>query len=605
MASAHASNPNISTADSAPRVAEMAAAASQLLAPDCRGMNFYRIDQSLRDLLDLYMEPKLRAAMEPHLERLGELAGGRLDELAELADKHPPVLHTRDRFGRDEDWVEFHPAYREMERIAFGEFGLHAMAHRPGVLGWPAPLPYIAKYAFQYLFVQAEFGLMCPVSVTDTGAVLLERYGNDDLKRRYLDRMLSQNMDKLLKGAQYMTEKSGGSDLAGSSVTARREGDYWRLYGDKWFCSAVDGDVVLLLARPENAPPGTRGLGLFLMPRRLENGERNSYRVVRLKDKLGTRDMASGEVLLDGAIAYHLGALDRGLRQMMDMVNLSRMSHGARAAGMMRRCLNESMRVARHRVAFGKPVIEYPLMRRQLMKLMVPAEQALSVFTNDATVMDAARAGDAEAERVARILTALLKFRTCRDNLRVATGAMEVRGGNGYIEDWVNSRLIRDGHIGVLWEGTSNINALDVINRAVARARGHETLRRTLRARLDSAASAPARLRNEIAQCVDRAVAFIDEVAAQPKNEKYARLAADALYHVASAALMAWEGSATGAKGGDARRMLLARLVLEHRLRPHDPLAIPPDAEWEDEAIDALLSDAPVPLKDAARLAAA
>src|ERR1700692_2839517 len=208
--------------------------AAELVAPDCRGMNFYRIDGGLRDLLDLHMESRLRAAMEPHLDRLGNLAGGRLDELAEVADKHPPVLHSRDRFGRDEDWGEFHPAYREMERIGFGEFGFHAMAHRPGVLGWPAPLPYIAKYAFQYLFVQAEFGLMCPISVTDTGAVLVENYGSDDLTARY---------------------------LGTSAVVAKRDVDIWRLYGDKWFCSAVDGDVVLLLARPDGAAAGSRGLG--------------------------------------------------------------------------------------------------------------------------------------------------------------------------------------------------------------------------------------------------------------------------------------------------------------------------------------------------------
>src|SRR5271168_4700299 len=493
--------------------------AAALVAPDCRGMNFYRIDGGLRDLLDLHMEPRLCAAMEPHLDRLGELAGGRLDELAELADKHPPVLHSRDRFGRDEDWVEFHPAYREMERIAFGEFGLHAMAHRPGVLGWPEPLPYIAKYAFQYLFVQAEFGLMCPISVTDTGAVLVENYGSDDLKSRYLGRMLSDNMDEIFKGAQYMTERAGGSDLGNSAVVARREGDFWRLYGDKWFCSAVDGDVVLLLARPEGAPNGSRGLGLFLMPRRLENGDRNNYRIARLKDKFGTRSMASGEVVLEGAIAYQLGALDRGLRQMMDMVNLSRMSHGARAAGL----------------------------RRQLMKLMVRTEQALSVFTYDATMMDRARAGDAEAERVMRILTAVLKFRACRDNIGVATGAMEVRGGNGYIEDWINSRLIRDAHIGVLWEGTSNINALDVINRAVAKSGGHETLARALKAKLEAATTAPAAFRAEIARLIDRAVAFAGDVAAKPRHERLARLATDALYNVASAALMTWEGATAGA----------------------------------------------------------
>jgi len=286
------------------------------------------------------------------------------------------------------------------------------------------------------------------------------------------------------------------------------------------------------------------------------------------------------------------------------MVNLSRMSHGARAAGMMRRCLNESLQAARHREAFGKTVIEHPLMRRQLMKLMVPAEQALSVFAWDATMMDAARAGDAGAERVMRILTAILKFRACRDNLRVATGAMEVRGGNGYIEDWVNARLIRDAHIGVLWEGTSNINALDVINRAVAKSRGHLALASALKAKLNAASAAPKKLRTEIAGLVDRAAAFADEVAAQPRHEKFARLAADGLYHAASAALMAWEGAATGAIGGDARRMILARMVIEHRLRANDPLALP-DADWEDEAISRLLDDAPVPLTEAARIAAA
>jgi acyl-CoA dehydrogenase len=578
--------------------------AAALVAPDCRGMNFYRVDRGLRDLLDLHMEPKLRAAMEPYLDRLGDLAGGRLDELAEIADKHPPVLHARDRFGRDEDWVEFHPAYRAMEQIAFGEFGLHAMAHRPGVLGWPEPLPYIAKYAFQYLFVQAEFGLMCPISVTDTGAVLVENYGSDDLKSRYLRRMLSQDMNEIFKGAQYMTERAGGSDLGNSSVTAKRDGDFWRLYGDKWFCSAVDGDVVLLLARPDGAPSGSGGLGLFLMPRRLENGERNGYRIARLKDKFGTRSMASGEVVLEGAIAYQVGKLDRGLRQMMDMVNLSRMSHGARAAGMMRRCVNESLQVAHHRSAFGKAIIEHPLLRRQLMKLMIPTEQALSVFTYDATMMDRARAGDADSERVMRILTAVLKFRACRDNIRVATGAMEVRGGNGYIEDWVNSRLIRDAHIGVLWEGTSNINALDVINRAVAKSGGHESLAKALKAKLSEASAAPDAFRAGIAKIIDLAVQLADEVAAKPHNERFARIATDALYNAASAALMTWEGATLGAKGGDARRMIMARMVVEHRLRAEDPLAIP-DADWEEDAIGALLDPAPVGLARATQLVSA
>ncbi|HLN10913.1 MAG TPA: acyl-CoA dehydrogenase family protein, partial [Xanthobacteraceae bacterium] len=353
--------------------------ASDLLAPDCSGLNFFAIDAGLRQLLGLYLDPAVRRHLEPHFERLGALAGGRLDELAAIADKNPPVLHARDRQGRDEDWIEYHPAYREMEAIAFGDFQFHAMSHRGGVLGLAAPLPPVAKYAFQYLFVQGEFGLMCPISVTDTSIHLIARYGSDDLKALLLPRMLSGGLASLWKGTQFMTEKAGGSDVGAIETRAHHDGAVWRLFGEKWFCSHTDADVALLLARPEGAASGTRGLALFAMPRRLEDGRRNSYRIVRLKDKLGTRSMASGEIRLEGAVAYPVGNLHNGFKQMLDQVNLSRLSHGVRAAAMMRRCLNEALRAARGRAAFGQPVVNYPLMRRQLMKLMVPTEQALSM----------------------------------------------------------------------------------------------------------------------------------------------------------------------------------------------------------------------------------
>ena len=165
---------------------------------------------------------------------------------------------------------------------------------------------------------------------------------------------------------------------------------------------------------------------------------------------------------------------------MMEQVNLSRLSHGVRAAAMMRRCVNEAMVCARSRVAFGKTIIEYPLLRRQLLKIAVPSEQSLSMFLFAASAMDRANAGSKDAESLLRILTPLLKFRACRDNIPVATGAMEVRGGNGYIEEWVHARLIRDAHVGVLWEGTSNINALDIVTRAIGKSRAHRTLRAAL-----------------------------------------------------------------------------------------------------------------------------
>ncbi len=568
------------------------------IAPDCAGQNFYAIDRGLRDLLAHYLKPDDFRHLEPHFDRLGALAGNRLDELAGIADKHPPVLHPRDRFGRDEDWIDYHASYREMENIAFGDFQFHAMSHRGGALGMDRPLPAVAKYALQYLFVQAEFGLMCPISVTDTSIHLIRKFANAELKEYLLPKMLSGDVATMWKGTQFMTERAGGSDVGTIETVARLEDGEWRLTGDKWFCSHADADVALLLARPEGAPGGTKGLALFALPRRLKDGSRNAYRIVRLKDKLGTRSMASGEILLEGAVAYLVGDAGSGLKQMMEQVNLSRLSHGVRASAMMRRCVNEAMVCARTRTAFGKTIIDYPLLRRQLLKITLPAEQSLSMFLFAADAMDRANAGSSDAESCLRILTPLLKFRACRDNIPVATGAMEVRGGNGYIEEWVHARLVRDAHIGVLWEGTSNINALDIITRAVGKSRAHKPLQAALSALLDEATAIPASFRDRLRQTLDRTVAFAERVAAQASLEQHARQAASALYHIASAVLMTSEAARPGA---DARRALLARLVLEHRLSVLDPLA-PQEGEWEQAAAEILLSERSISVGEVAQL---
>jgi acyl-CoA dehydrogenase len=572
---------------------------SDWIAPDCAGQNFFDIDRGLRDLLALYLPDELLAKLLPHYTALGALAGGRLDELARIADRHPPVLHPRDRFGRDEDWIEYHPAYREMEQIAFGQYQFHAMSHRAGVFGLDHPLPPVAKYAFTYLFVQAEFGLMCPISVTDTSTHLVRKFASPDLRDFLLPRMLSDDMATLWKGTQFMTEKAGGSDVGAVETVARNEAGTWRLYGEKWFCSHTDADVALMLARPEGAPAGTSGLALFALPRRLKDGTRNAYRIVRLKDKLGTKSMASGEIRLDGAEAWLVGDVTQGLKQMMEQVNLSRLSHGVRAAAMMRRCVNEALMVARHRSAFGHTIIDYPLLRRQLMKLIVPTEQALSMSFATADAMGRAQAGSAEAETELRILTPLLKLRACRDNVPVATGSMEVRGGNGYIEDWVNARLVRDAQVGLLWEGTSNINALDVITRAVGKAQGHRALQALLRRRLGNASPLPDDFRNRLESALDRAVTLAESVAAS-RTETQARRAATALYDAASAVLLAWEGSRPRA---DARRALIARFVLDHRLSPHDPLAVE-ESTNQDQAIAMVLDERPTTLDAVAPLLA-
>src|SRR5579871_6018515 len=575
-----------------------------LLAPDTTGTNFYRADPSLADLLRIHLPEKLFRHIEPHLDRLGGLAGGHLDECARLADRHVPVLHQRDRFGRDVQWIEYHPAYRELERAAFGEFGIHAMSIRKGILGWPDKYPVTAKHAFTFLFNQTEFGLGCPINVTDGCAKLLANFGSEALKDRYLDGLTQTDMSKLTQGGQFMTEKEGGSDVGTLTTIAVQEGDHWRLHGEKWFCSNADAKVVMLLARPQGAIDGTRGVGLFLMPRFLEDGSQNRYRIVRLKDKLGTRSMASGEIKLEGAIAYAVGKLDRGFVQMAEMVNSSRLSNGVKSTALMRRAYHDAMTVAKNRVVFGNRIIDLPLVRRQLLKIMLATEQALSMSFLTADALDRAEAGSQDAAALLRILTPTLKFRATRDARKVCGDALEMRGGIGYIEEFATARLLRDAHLGSIWEGTGNIVALDALKRAVGRHGAESALAADLHARLDDSAEVPQAWRDKLRGLTDRAVGFAREVAVRSDNEAESRRATSLLYHVASAVQFAWEAQRIHARRGDARRLLLSRLVIDHRVIPSDPFRLA-ENRVQDTIAELLLGERPAGMAEVGEWVAA
>lgn len=527
--------------------------------PDATGQNLFRADPAFGRLLPLYLPADLLAVLLPQLDRLGALAGGELDALAGTADRNPPQLIHRTRRGEDAQNVDYHPAYREMERLAFGEFGLASMSHRAGVFGWPAPLPPAAKYALTFLFAQAEFGLLCPVNMTDSLARTLRRFGSPELVERYLPLLASQDMDALHQGAMFMTEQGAGSDIAATAVTAEPANDGTHLlYGDKWFCSNPDAELALVLARRGGGAAGLKGVGLFLLPRTLPDGTPNSYRIVRLKEKLGTRSMASGEIRLEGARAWLIGDPEAGFKQMADMVNSSRLSNAVRAAGMMRRAMTEALFVARNRRAFGKRLVEMPLMRRQLAKMLLRAEQARAMVFQTAEALRRSDAGEAGAYALLRMLTPLVKFRACRDARQVTGDAMEVRGGCGYIEEWPEARLLRDAHLGSIWEGTSNIIALDVL-RAAEREGGFEALT-ALTAQLQVEAPLEG-----FHVAWERAAQLLHTARTDPA---LARAAASALYHLTSAAALAWEA----ARSGDANRAALARMVLTHRVLPRDPL---------------------------------
>ena len=535
--------------------------------PDQHGVNLYDSDPDFARLLPLYLPRAVFELLEPKLQQLGGLAGGVLDTLAQTADKNPPTLVHRTRSGIDAQSIVKHPAYVEMERYAFSEYGLAAMSHRAGVFGHDTPLPAAAKYALTYLFVQAEFGLCCPLSMTDSLTRTLRKYGTPELIERYLPMLTTQVFDDLYQGAMFMTEQGAGSDVGATATRATPDGDAYKLYGDKWFCSNPDADLAMVLARIDGASHGLKGVSLFLLPRTLPDGSTNAYRIIRLKDKLGTRSMASGEISLNGARAYLVGQAGRGFQQMADMVNNSRLSNGVRAAGLMRRALSEALFIARERSAFGRKLVELPLMRRQLAKLMLPTEQARPMVFQTADALRRSDAGEKDAYALVRILTPLIKFRATRDARKVTGDAMEVRGGCGYIEDWADPRLVRDAHLGSIWEGTSNIVALDVL-RAIRREGSLPVLEQHLRGLLD-ATTMHAEARKVFDAVMQRTLARAHVVAEMREHgDAFARQVGTSLYNLTTAVAMAWEAGQIGS----ARRMRLAQLVLRQRMLPQDPL---------------------------------
>ena len=567
--------------------------------PTTKGLNFYLEDRNLQFLCESVMGPEVFERARPHLTALGEIAGGELDELAALADRNPPVLRAWDERGRRVDEVVRHPAYRRMEEIAFGQFGLAAMGHRPGVLGWPERVPQVVKYALSYLFAQSEFGLLCPVNMTDSCARMLGVFGSEELQTRYLPHLTATDPDALWQGTQWMTERTGGSDVGASATVACRGPDgQWRLWGDKWFTSVANAELALTLARPEGAPDGTRGLAMFLVPKRLPDGSKNAWTINRLKDKLGSRSMATGEVTYAGAVAYVVGELGSGFKQMMEMVNGSRLSNAMRAAGLMRRAVLESLVHARQRIAFGHPLIELPLLRSNLLSMLLDAEAAVSVILNGAALLDRRDAGAADARALARVWTPLAKYWITLRARDVTAEAMNVRGGNGYVEEWVNPRLLRDAYLGAIWEGSANVVALDV-QRAIVKDRGLEAVGGFITERLARVVEPAAK------PWVDLVKAGLDVVALQAagwatllpaaERELQARPVADTLYHLLAGALLLAEGQALREQGKGFRKLLAAGLYLRRWLEPRGSASPPftarqiewlePMAEWR--AIDA------------------
>jgi len=435
-------------------------------APALEGYNVYEADRVLGEAV-------AREGADWAAERLTGLGAvcGRPDviELGRLANENPPRLRTHDRFGNRIDEVEFHPAWHELMRIGVSH-GIHASP-------WlePGPGAHVARGAAAMLLTQAEAGVMCPISMTYSAIPALRT--QPELATEWEPRFTSLSYDgeRLVPAADKkgalcgmgMTEKQGGSDVRANTTTARPlngggPGAEYEVTGHKWFFSAPMCDAFLVLAQAEG------GISCLLMPRFLPDGERNRIRLQRLKDKLGNRSNASSEVEFHAAWAQLVGEEGKGVRTIIEMVNHTRLDCALGSAAGMRYGTAAAINHCTQRSAFGEPLVEQPLMQNVLADLAIESEAATISSVRLARAYDEAIAGDEQATELKRLANAVLKYWICKRGPSHAVEALECFGGNGYVEESGMPRMYRESPLASIWEGSGNVQALDVL-RAMAR----------------------------------------------------------------------------------------------------------------------------------------
>ena len=563
------------------------------------GLNWYLSDPTLQQTMAYYLQPDELAVAEPHLRDIGALMGGPVARWAEQTDRYPARLERYDRWGHDVSEVVQPPSFIESKRaVLSAQKALKDDARRAGVKS-SMPL-----FAANYLLNQADIGMGCALG-TGGGMVksLVAAYAPADVRDYVLAKFATGEWEG--ETAQLLTERAGGSDLGALETTARRHGDAWLLNGFKWFASNCDGQVFVVLAKPEGAPDSTRGAASFLVLRTRRDGSRNGIRIRRLKDKLGTRSVASGEIELVGAEAFLLsGQPDddqpgagtaeaqssdgKGLGRMMELTNAARLGIALFALGNSRRALVESLCYARQRQAFGGRLIDKPLMRRKLAEMIVDVEAA------QALVFDGVGLPNHRQLRPIRqrIAVPVTKLRVCRLGITMASDAIEIHGGNGYIETWPVARLLRDAQVNTIWEGADNILCLDV-RRGIERIDAHRPLLERLHDAVsvsdDDHTTRLVRRRIEDLEAAITAWTKLGPEAAEARLFPLSVFMGDVYAGALLTEQAAWEQASAGAD----RKALVARLYARRYLTDPGPLrGIDDDADEGLERFDELAGGA-------------
>ncbi|WP_339213676.1 acyl-CoA dehydrogenase family protein [Solibacillus sp. FSL W8-0372] len=428
--------------------------------------NFYKADKTLQQLLQQKLAPKFYKYANEQLTAFGALCAGPIDARAKVTDREgEPKLRRYNAYGDEVSEVIVNEGYKQTvaETYATGIVGyvhkdIPELGHRGN---------YVYSFAQGYLLSQTEPGFYCPVTLSMATAYLFEHYASDELKQKFMPHICATGDTELFEGATFLTERQGGSDVGANIVEARFEQGEWRLHGEKYFASnaGMCGVAMVLARQTNNTQAGSKGLTLFAVPWHDEEGKLNQITIRRLKDKLGVKAVPSGEVEFNGAKAYVVGDASKGIYYMLEALNLSRICNAAASVGIMKRALDEAIHYTNGRIAFGQTVAEFPMVKHSLGALHAKWHASLVALFDLISRYDKvvnSKASEDE-QQIVRLLIALVKKETAEWAIEFTHEAIELHGGNGYIEDFVLPRLLRDAQVLTVWEGTANILAHELI----------------------------------------------------------------------------------------------------------------------------------------------
>ena len=549
--------------------------------------NQYDDDRVLRQYLKRVLPREVIGDIEAEMRSMGALSGGRLYQmhLDELGEE--PRFTRWSAWGERIDEIEVTPVWKEAERLA-AEYGLIAAAYEQEHGRWSR----VHQFALAYLFIPSTDIYGCPLAMTDGAARTLIDHGNQALIDRAVPHLTSRDPQTFWTSGQWMTELAGGSDVGRSKTTARQDADgTWRLTGRKWFTSAITANMALALARPEGNPAGGKGLALFFVPIRTDDGAiRDGIRVNRLKDKLGTRKLPTAELDLDGAAAVPVGDLQHGTRAISPMLNITRTWNAVTALAYMRRGLALARDYARKRDAFGAPLAEQPLHADTLANLQSTFEGAFHLGFRLTELLGQHETGllDDEGRALLRLLTPIGKLTTGKQVVSMMSEVVEAFGGAGYVEDTGIPVLLRDAQVLSIWEGTTNVLSLDLL-RALRKTGGLAPIKAEIERCADAATYADLPEIVQIAQnAVDRAEQWLGRTMERDPSavEAGARRLTLTLGHALELALLARQAQWSREHTGDSRPLAAAQRLATHRI---DHIAMP-----STEAAFALANDTPL-----------